>query len=125
LVRTKSRVISQLFPAVVHGSSPDNCVVILSLVLVVMIHSIPYLCGSIASKPSYLGVRMHNAAYADLGLPYTYVAFGLTDAKAAIEAMRSLGMPGLSIGVPHKLEVMKHLDAIDPVAREIGQSTRW
>ncbi len=27
LVRTRSRVISALIPAVVHGSSPDNCVV--------------------------------------------------------------------------------------------------
>lgn len=82
--------------------------------------SIPYLCGSIASKPSDLGVRMHNAAYADLGIPYTYIAFGLDDTRAAIAAMRSLGMVGLSVGVPHKVEIMQYLDEIDPIARKIG-----
>lgn len=85
-----------------------------------MPNSIPHLCGSIASRPSDLGVRMHNAAYADLGIPYTYIAFGLSDARSAIDAVRSLGMKGLSVGVPHKVEVMKYLDEIDPVAQEIG-----
>lgn len=82
--------------------------------------SIPHLCGSIASKPSDLGVRMHNAAYADLGIPYTYIAFGLETPEAAIAAMRTLGMHGLSVGVPHKVEVMRFLDEIDPVAQKIG-----
>ena len=63
---------------------------------------------------------MHNAAYADLGIPYVYVAFGIESAAVAVRSMRSLGMQGLSVGVPHKVEVMKYLDEVDPVAKKIG-----
>jgi len=63
---------------------------------------------------------MHNAAYADLQIPYTYVAFGSDTLESAITAMRALGMRGLGVSAPHKVEVMKFLDKVDPIAREIG-----
>ncbi|MBL7199686.1 MAG: shikimate dehydrogenase [Anaerolineae bacterium] len=82
--------------------------------------SSPTLCGSISIRPSQFGVTMHNAGYKALGLPYVYVAFGTEDTRAAVEAVRSLGIRGLGVSMPHKIEIMQYLDALDDTAREIG-----
>jgi shikimate dehydrogenase len=82
--------------------------------------TIPTLCGSIAGNPNPLGAEMHNAAYAALKLPYTWVAFGIDNPEAALAAARALNFRGLGVGVPYKQAVMPYLDAIDPVAKEIG-----
>ncbi len=42
----------------------------------------PVLCGSIAGSIGGLGIRMHNAAYHKLGLPYAYVSFEPASPKA-------------------------------------------
>ena len=80
----------------------------------------PVLCGSIASHPSKVGQAIHNAAYQHLGLPYVYVAFGITDSAAAAAAIRTLGVRGVGVTMPHKVTIMPHLDRVDPVAQEIG-----
>lgn len=82
--------------------------------------SIPTLCGSLAGTPFTFNVRVHNAAYAELGLDYTFVSFGVEDTAAAIAAMRTLGIRGMNVTMPHKQAVMAHLDAIDPTAQAIG-----
>ena len=63
---------------------------------------------------------MHNAAFEHLGLNYVYLAFCVSDVAGAIRGMRALNIRGLSVTVPHKLEVMPYLDQIDPVAQQIG-----
>jgi shikimate dehydrogenase len=63
---------------------------------------------------------MHNAAYAALGLAFTYVPFGVTDLPGAIRGMRALGIRGFGVSMPYKLDVMQHLDAVDPLAAQIG-----
>jgi len=80
----------------------------------------PILCGSIAGRPGVFGVAMHNAAYRDLGLNHTYVAFGCTDTAGAVAAQRALGIRGLGVTMPHKLRIIEFLDAIDADARAIG-----
>ena len=82
--------------------------------------SYPILCGSIASHPSKVGQAIHNAMYEHLGLPYSYVAFGIIDSSAAVAAMRALGIRGFGVTMPHKVSIMAFLDQIDPVAAEIG-----
>lgn len=82
--------------------------------------SVPVLCGSIASRPSVLGVAMHNAAYKAMGLPFTYVAFGIENTREAVLAMRYLGIRGLGVSMPHKIEIMQYLDALDEIAAKIG-----
>jgi shikimate dehydrogenase len=82
--------------------------------------SFPILCGSIASHPSRVGQAIHNAMFKQLELDYTYVAFGIEDVGAAIAAMRTLGIRGFGVTMPHKVTIMKFLDVIDPVAYEIG-----
>ena len=85
-----------------------------------MTTSNPVLCGSIASRPSQFGVTMHNAAYQALGVPFTYVAFGTQNTREAVLGMRYLGMRGLGVSMPHKIEIMQYLDAIDETAARVG-----
>lgn len=80
----------------------------------------PVLCGSIAGRPGRFGVAMHNAAYRALGLDYVYVAFGTEDTAGAAAAMRTLGLRGLGVTMPHKLRIAAYLDAMDDDARAIG-----
>ena len=65
---------------------------------------------------------MHNAAFEELGMDYAYVAFDVEpqNLKSAIEGAKSLGIEGLNVTIPHKIEVMKYLDEIDEVADLIG-----
>lgn len=79
-------------------------------------------CGSLSRYPVSLGIRMHTAGYEALGLPFVYVAFAMTSARleGAITGMRALGVRGLGISMPFKLEVMPLLDQISPLAARIG-----
>jgi shikimate dehydrogenase len=63
---------------------------------------------------------MHEACYAALGLPFTYVPFRVRNLEGALAGMRGLGIRGFGVSHPFKREVMMLLDALDPVARRIG-----
>ncbi len=80
------------------------------------------LCGSLSLFASPLGAAMHNAAYARLGLDFTYVPFSVSEGQLgdALAGMRALGIRGLGISMPFKLAIMPWLDDIDPLARAIG-----
>lgn len=81
---------------------------------------IPVLCGSLSRFASPLGRVMHEAAYRALGLDYRYQPFEITDVAGALTGMRALGIRGCGVSMPFKLEVMAHLDAVDPLAARIG-----
>jgi len=82
--------------------------------------STPVLCGSISARPGPFGVAMHTAAYQAAGVPFTYVAFGVEDTGAAVQAVRALGIRGLGVSMPHKIRIMPYLDVIDETAARIG-----
>lgn len=65
---------------------------------------------------------MHNAAFKKLGLNLIYVAFPVTknELKDAVSGIKSLGLRGLNVTMPHKHAVMKHLDTVDSTAKSIG-----
>ncbi|MFK3938442.1 shikimate dehydrogenase [Alkalihalobacillus sp. NPDC078783] len=65
---------------------------------------------------------MHEAAYKDMSLEATYVGFDVTpdQLENAVKGIRSLGISGCNVTIPHKVEVMKYLDEIDEEARQIG-----
>ena len=67
-----------------------------------------------------LSPAMHNAAFQQIGLNSVYVAFEVKDVARALDGFRELGVCGVSVTIPHKQAVIKHLDAIDPVAEKIG-----
>jgi shikimate dehydrogenase len=62
---------------------------------------------------------MHNAAFAASGFNGVYAAIRVKDIRLAAAGMRSLGLRGASITLPHKEAVMACLDYVDPSARRI------
>ena len=66
--------------------------------------------------------RMHNLAFTYLGIDMVYVAFKVKpeDLKAAVESIKVLGIAGVNVTVPHKENIMKYLDEVDPFAKFIG-----
>lgn len=83
---------------------------------------------------------IHNAAFAAAGLDWTYVAFEVEPGRAAgaLDAMRTLGIRGLSVTTPHKEDVAAAVDvlaesaaalrsvntvAVDGDGRLVGHST--
>ena len=68
-----------------------------------------------------LSPRLHNAAYRALGLDWVYVAFEVADggAPAALEAVRSLNLVGLSVTMPHKSAVAERCDELSLAAETL------
>ena len=67
-----------------------------------------------------LSPLMHNRAYQEMKLPAAYVACRVEDVENALRGMKALNIRGLSVTIPHKVEVMKYLDEVEPQARKIG-----
>jgi shikimate dehydrogenase len=69
-----------------------------------------------------LSPALHNAAFEALGLDFVYVAHDVLAEQlvAAIVGARALGYRGLSITIPHKVQVMGLVDEVDRVATGIG-----
>jgi len=69
-----------------------------------------------------LSPLMQNAALQQAGIDAVYVPFHVRPAQlaSAVAAIRSLGLWGVNVTVPHKEQVTSFLDAVDPEARLIG-----
>lgn len=65
---------------------------------------------------------MHNAAINALNLDYIYVAYHVKPDQlhAACIGFCALGIKGINVTIPHKVNVMQYLDEIDPIAQGIG-----
>ncbi len=66
-------------------------------------------CAVIGNPISHsLSPAIHNAAFQELGLDFVYLACRVEDVKGALAGMRALeNFRGLSVTMPHKIEVMK------------------
>ena len=65
---------------------------------------------------------MHNAGLDALNLNYIYLPFHVKEDKLGecIQGAKAMGIQGLNVTIPHKTNVIKHLDDIDSVASMIG-----
>ena len=65
---------------------------------------------------------MHNAAFKALGLDAEYKLAPVEPGQlgAFIEKLREGDVLGASVTIPHKVEVMRHLDQVDETAHAIG-----
>jgi shikimate dehydrogenase len=65
---------------------------------------------------------MHERAYEALGLNWRYVTLEVTPANLAdaVRGMRAMGFAGANCTIPHKVNVMPHLDRITGTAAKIG-----
>ena len=69
-----------------------------------------------------LSPRMHNAAFADEGADYVYVAMDVLPDRLteAVEGLKALGFVGFNVTMPHKEAVLSLVDELDEAARLAG-----
>src|SRR5215470_15559368 len=80
------------------------------------------LCALIGNPIGHsMSPAIHNRAFAELGLDFVYLAFRVDDVRTALAFMRSIdNFRGMSVTIPHKVAVIKHLDEVAEVDRGIG-----
>ena len=69
-----------------------------------------------------LSPTIHNAAYRELSLECTYIAYKIPidELSSGIESLKSIKISGFNVTIPHKIEIMNFLDEIDDDCRLIG-----
>ncbi|MBP8180111.1 MAG: shikimate dehydrogenase [Acidimicrobiia bacterium] len=69
-----------------------------------------------------LSPTLHNAAFEHLGIDWVYVAFPVArgDGQNAVSSMRTLGLGGLNVTMPHKAAVARTCDRLSPTAERLG-----
>ena len=66
--------------------------------------------------------KMHNEAFAKLGLDYVYLAFevGTEQLEDTIKGFRAMNIRGSNVSMPNKTVVHKYLDKLSPAAELCG-----
>lgn len=71
-----------------------------------------------------LSPAMHNAGYSALGIDHEFVFVAcrvdIQHIQKSVDAVRMMGIRGLTCTMPHKIHVMPYLDEIDSIAQKIG-----
>lgn len=65
---------------------------------------------------------MHNRAFEKLGLDYCYMPVEVSPENLGkvFGGLKCMHVGGFNVTIPHKLEIIQHLDEIDPLAETIG-----
>jgi shikimate dehydrogenase len=63
---------------------------------------------------------IHNSAFGRMGVNAAYLAFEVGDITDALDAIRGLGIRGVSITIPFKTSVIPFLDELDALSAKIG-----
>ncbi|MEZ5216631.1 MAG: hypothetical protein R2715_08575 [Ilumatobacteraceae bacterium] len=69
-----------------------------------------------------LSPALINTAFAEAGLDAVYTVFEVEpgDVERALDAVRALGMLGVTVTMPHKQAVFAAVDELDPAAAALG-----
>lgn len=67
-----------------------------------------------------LSPAMQNAAFNSIGLKCTYIAFRVPkgELEESISSLRSANIAGFNVTIPHKVEVINHVDEVDSTAEK-------
>ena len=65
---------------------------------------------------------IHNAAYRELEMDCTYIAYRVAQGELAtgIESLKKINISGFNVTIPHKIEMMNYLDDLDDNCKKIG-----
>ncbi|NBO29484.1 MAG: shikimate dehydrogenase, partial [Synechococcaceae bacterium WB6_1A_059] len=65
---------------------------------------------------------MHNAALAQLGLNWRYLALPVLPQRLAeaVQGLGAIGCRGVSVTIPHKESIAALLNSVDPIAKQLG-----
>jgi shikimate dehydrogenase len=87
-----------------------------------MITAITQVCAVIGNPIEHsMSPAIHNAAFDLLDMDYVYVAFRVEDVKSVMAGMRALhNFRGMSVTIPHKIEIINYMDEINEIDRSIG-----
>lgn len=77
---------------------------------------------AIIGSPVYhsLSPAMHNETYAHLGIDAVFVALPCKNAADAIRGAKALGIKGLAVTAPFKMDVLPFCDKLEPMAGKVG-----
>lgn len=81
------------------------------------------ICGIIGDPIEHtISPAMQNAAFKQSGLDFIYVPFKVNPDSLgeAVAGMRAFNIRGLNVTIPHKVAVIRYLDDLDEMARNIG-----
>ena len=69
-----------------------------------------------------LSPTIHNAAYRELEMECTYIAYRVAQGELAtgIESLKKIKIAGFNVTIPHKIEMMRYLDNLDDNCKKIG-----
>ncbi|MCG2728958.1 MAG: shikimate dehydrogenase, partial [Acetobacterium sp.] len=69
-----------------------------------------------------LSPQLHNGLFKATGVDALYLPVGVKaeDLEKLVAGFRLMNFGGFNITKPHKMEVMKYLDGLDPLAEKIG-----
>ena len=69
-----------------------------------------------------LSPNIHNAAFRSLNLDCTYIAYRVLadELESGIAALKSIGVAGFNVTIPHKIAIMHHLDVVDENCSVVG-----
>ena len=69
-----------------------------------------------------LSPTIHNAAFRQLELECTYIAYKIPkdDLGAEIDSLKKIKISGFNVTIPHKINMLKFLDEMDENCRIIG-----
>ncbi len=65
---------------------------------------------------------MHNRVFEKLGLDFCYMPVQVApdNLKAVFAGLTKMNVAGFNVTIPHKIRIIEHLDALDPLAATIG-----
>ena len=69
-----------------------------------------------------LSPTIHNAAFRELGLECTYIAYRISkdDLSDEIDSLKKIKISGFNVTIPHKISMLKFLDEMDENCKTIG-----
>ncbi len=89
-----------------------------------MVHQDRFLLAGVMGWPVMhsRSPKLHNYWLQKHGLAGTYVPLGIRieGLAAALRALPALGFSGCNLTIPHKVEALKIVDTLDPLAKRIG-----